>query len=275
MSAGCPTTPAPLRQASPGAPSSDTLLADRLWADFAQATDARSREVARRQIIRQFTRLAYSIANRFARREVFGGDHEDLCQVAMIGLVKAVDRFDPGTGYRFTTFAAPTILGEIRRYLRDHSWSLHVPRGLQELLPQVYRATEELREKLDHPPTAAEIAEHLNIREREVQRALDLDASNRPLSLDAVVDGGGCDRPAVLEQCLGAPDQSLSAAESRVSLEQALRLLPPDLQEIIHLRFFAELSQREVAIRLGLSQMGVCRLERKALERLRSQFRVH
>src|SRR3954451_19809886 len=149
----------------------DSRIADQLWADYARTRDPRTRAA----IIHQFERLAYSIANRFARR---GAENEDLCQVALLGLVKAVDRFDPKTRYRFSTFATPTIMGELRRYFRDHLWTLHVPRGLQELAQRLQPASRELSARLGRTPTPAELAAHMGIDEAEVQKALVLEEVN-------------------------------------------------------------------------------------------------
>jgi RNA polymerase sigma-B factor len=246
----------------------DTRTADRLWADYARTHDPRTRDA----LVHQFERLAYSIANRFAKR---GAENEDLFQVALMGLVKAVDRFDPSTNYRFSTFATPTILGEIRRYFRDHSWNVHVPRGMQELAQRAARASKELTEQFGRTPTAAEVAARLEAPEERVAEALSLDEVNHTLSLDGQIEGGEWERTTQLEQCLGQDDPLLGSTEDRIGLRQALRHLSEPLREVIRLRYFAELSQREVARRLGVSQMRVSRLERRALEHLRLQFKVN
>lgn len=246
-----------------------TRAADRLWADYALTRDPRTRDA----LVQQFECLAYSIANRFARR---GTDDEDLLQVARMGLVKAVDRFDPHTCYRFSTFATPTILGELKRYFRDHSRVVHVPRGMQDLAVRVQRSGRELTQRLGRPPTPAEIADHLDVAEERVQEALTLEEVSCPRSLDSRVESGEAgERLGVLERCLGSEDTGLEEAEHRVMARQALRNLCEPLRRIIHLRYFAELSQREVARRLGLSQMKVCRMEKRALRQLRSHFAVH
>jgi len=246
----------------------NTYVADRLWADYARTQDPRTREA----IVHQFERLAYSIANKFARR---GVDHEDLVQVALVGLVKAVDRFDPSTNFRFSTFATPTILGEIKRYFRDHSWTLHVPRSTQELAVRVERASRELSERLQRTPTTGELAAHLETKEEAVIEAMNLAEVNHTLSLDREMMLSDGDRPTVLESCLGREDKELKDTDYRLGLRQALHHLSGQLQEIVELRYFGELSQREVARRLGLSQMQVSRLERRALEQLRTHIVVH
>jgi RNA polymerase sigma-B factor len=247
----------------------DTRIADRLWADYARTKDPRTREA----LVHQFERLAYSIANRFARR---GADDEDLFQVARMGLVKAVDRFDPSTRYRFTTFATPTILGEIRRYFRDHSRAVHVPRGIQELATRVDRATRELTRSLGRNPTSAEIASFLEVTEERVIEASAMDEACRVLTLDGEVEGAEAgERGGTLEQLLGTDDANLARVEHRVCVRQLLEHLSEPLRHIVKLRYLAELSQREVARRLGLSQMQVSRMEKRALRELRGQMSIN
>ncbi len=245
---------------------SDSRIADRLWEDYARTHDPRTRDA----IVQQFSRLAYSLANRFARR---GGENEDLVQVALMGLVKAVDRFDPRTNYRFSTFATPTILGELKRYFRDHAWALHVPRGLQELAQRVDRARREWADDGANP-TVAQLAASLQSSEAEVSEALQLLDQCRPLSLDGERDPTSQERSSPLEEILGGEDAELRLSEHRVSLSQALGCLRGMQAQVLRLRYYNELSQREVARRLGLSQMQVSRLERTALLALRRQFGV-
>jgi RNA polymerase sigma-B factor len=247
----------------------DTHAANRLWADYSRTHDPRVREA----LIQQFERLAYSIANRFAQR---GTEAEDLYQVARIGLVKAVDRFDPLTNYRFSTFATPTILGEIKRYFRDNSRAVHVPRGVQEMERSVGRASRELVRRLGRPPTPQEIATELGVAEERVLEALAVQDATHPLSLDGEMEAKeGGDRPSVLEQCLGTEDTGLERTEFHVCVRQLLRHLSEPLQHILQLRYLAELSQREVGRRLGLSQMQVSRMEKRALGELRSHIAIH
>lgn len=247
----------------------DNQTADRLWADYARTHNPRTREA----LIRQFERLAYSIANRYAQR---GAENEDLFQVARLGLVKAVDRFDPSTSFRFSTFATPTILGEIKRYFRDHTRPVHVPRSVQELATQLERAGRDLAIRLGRTPTSAEFAAHLGVTEERVREALLMEEASHPLSLDFEGDAGDAgETTGKLAQCLGGNDTGLEAAECRVGVHQALAHLPAQLRELIHLRYFAELSQREVARRLGLSQMQVSRMEKRALGQLRIHFALN
>jgi RNA polymerase sigma-B factor len=223
--------------------------------------------------VHQFERLAYSIANRYARHSP---EDEDLFQVARIGLVKAVDRFDPTTCFRFTTFATPTILGEIKRHFRDHSRSVHVPRGIQELASKAERANRELTRRLGRAPVIAELAAELGVSEERVLEAQSMEENCRPLSLDVDADASDSgERAGDLTATLGSEDAGLASAEHRVGLGQALSHLSTQLRAVIQLRYIADLSQREVARRLNLSQMQVCRMEKRALRELRTHFAVN
>ena len=243
----------------------DSRTADQLWAQYARTHDP----VTRDQIIHQFERLAYSIANRYHKGS---GPDDDVTQVALMGLVKAVDRFDPSTKHRFSTFATPTILGEIKRYFRDSTWNIHVPRGLQELSQATGRAERYLTAALGREPTLREIASHLDVDEQEVTRAAGVDDANRPLSLDGEVESRDGEHANVLEHCLGREDPGLGAADDRIATRQMVGHLSGDLRQVITLRYFGQLSQREVARRMGLSQVQVSRLEKRALTELRGQM---
>jgi RNA polymerase sigma-B factor len=245
----------------------ESRVADRLWAEYARTHDPRTRDA----LVHQFERLASSIANRFAR---CGTDNEDLFQVALLGLVKAVNRFDPATHYRFATFATPTILGEIKRYFRNHSRPVHVPRGMQEPVQQVARVDKHLTERLGRTATAAELGADLEVPEERVRKAPGQAELNHP-SLDREMLLADGDRASSVEQTLGQGDGELEHAEHEVSVRQALGHLSEPLQQVIQMRYLNELSQREVARRLGLSQMQVSRLEKRALGELGAQFAVN
>src|SRR5947209_1940468 len=248
---------------------SETQCADRLWANYQRTHDPKVRAA----IVDQFEPLARALARRFARR---GCPHsgrsanEDLRQVAMLGLVKAVDRFDPEAHVRFSTFAAPTILGELRHYLRSHGWYIHVPRAMQELAQQVRRAESQMTERLGRRPTPAELAARLDLSEEKVQEALALREVNQPLSLDGVTEAPEGER--ALSHCLGGEDAALQDAEDRVGMRQALGQLDGPMRQIILLRYMSQMSQRDVARQMGFSPMKVCRLEKRALDQLRHEF---
>lgn len=243
----------------------DARAADRLWAGYTRSHDPQTRDA----LVHQFERLAYSIANRFVGR---GIENEDLYQVAMLGLVKAVDRFEPRSGHRFTSFAAPTILGEIRRHFRDCSWTIHVPRRLQERAVRARRRREQLEGELGRTPTIAQLAARLEMTEEEVLELLAVEEANRPRSLDGVFEGTDGETRSTLTSLLGAEDAALQRSEDQVSIEQAFRYLPRSLRDLLHMRYQEELTLREVGSRLGISAMQVHRLEKRALSLLRQQF---
>lgn len=244
----------------------ESCWADRLWADYARRRDPRTREA----IVCQFERLAYSIANRFRGK---GIEDDDIYQVARIGLVKAVDRFDPATRHRFTSFAKPTIAGELKRYFRDHLWSVHVPRSIQELALQVARSTREMTEQQGRPPRVAELAERLNTSEECIQEVLALPNAHQPIRIDCEPETGN--GRGALERFLGRDDDAMTAVLEREGVRQAMRRLAEPLCEVLQLRYLGGLTQRQVAARLGLSQMTVCRMEQRALALLRSQFNLN
>lgn len=245
----------------------DALAADRLWAEYARTHDPRTRE----RLIHQFERLAYSLANRFLN---CGAEAEDLFQVALLGLVKAVDRFDPGTRHRFSTFATPTIIGELRRYFRDYMCSVHVSRGTRELARQVSRVTQQMAEELLRAPTGSELAARLNVSEERVSDVLQLPNVDHPLSLDGELATDG-ERSSPVVDSLGREDHALASAAVRVSVAEAFAHLTVPLREIMSMRYVEGLSQRETARCKGFSQMRVSRMERRALDLLRTYLAVH
>jgi RNA polymerase sigma-B factor len=188
--------------------------------------------------------------------------------VASIGLLKAIERYDPDRGYAFSSFAVPTILGELRRHLRDHTWSVHVPRDLQELGQRLAPTTDELSREIGRPPTIAEIAERLGVTEEEVLDAREAVAAHSPASLDERVSSE--EQSATLGDLLGGDDEALGTAEDAILLDQYLSHLPPRSREVLRLRFEEDLKQREIGAILGVSQMHVSRLIRQALEHLQA-----
>lgn len=246
-------------------PRRDYRAADHLWSEFASTRDPRSRDA----LIHHYGRLAYALASRFRDRGVLV---EDLSQVALLGLVKAVDRFDPTTGNQFSTFAVPTIMGEIRRHFRDHLWSVHVPRGLQELSQQVNRANEKMAAELGRCPTFSELAARLRVSEERVVEAMSLEELNQPMSLHGQSRQVDPADTCALEESIGFDDPRLQEVELGMVVDQALALLPVVSREVLRLRFMGALSQRAVGRRLGISQMQVCRLEKRALSELRHEL---
>ncbi|MFF2351163.1 SigB/SigF/SigG family RNA polymerase sigma factor [Kitasatospora sp. NPDC058115] len=193
---------------------------------------------------------------------------EDLLQVGALGLIKAIDRFDPELGVEFTTFALPTVLGEIRRHFRDTTWAVHVPRRLQELRITLARAQERLAQRLDRAPTVAELAEHLGIPPEEVVEGLTAANAHTAGSLD----GGGGDEgegPGPLGDHLGEDDRELALVEDLVALKPLIATLPERERLILSMRFCEDMTQSQIGARLGLSQMHVSRLLSRTLRHLR------
>ncbi len=207
--------------------------------------------------------LAHHIARRFSR----GGDTEDLEQVALMALVKAVERFDPGRGFAFSTFAGRTIEGELKRYFRDRTWKMRVPRSIKDLRVSVRSTSGELTNSLGRAPTIKEIAAHLEVEPELVVEALGADAARNTESIDAAPAGSDGDNPRVTPE-LATPG-GFSAVEDRDEFEYLLDHLPTREREIVRLRFTERLSQQAIAERVGLSQMHVSRLLRKSLSTMR------
>jgi RNA polymerase sigma-B factor len=217
----------------------------------------------RERLIELYLPLARSLARRYLQ----GGEpFEDLQQTAYVGLVKAVDRFDPERG-DFTAFAVPTILGELRKHFRDRGWAAHVPRRMQERAFAVEKAAEALGGELRRAPTASEIAERAGFTVEEVLEAHQATAAHRALSL--VTERDPDDDDAQGQGDHGAIDEGYARAEERMALVTMLEALKPQERRIILLRFHDELSQREIGQRVGISQMGVSRILRRSLERMR------
>ncbi len=195
---------------------------------------------------------------------------EDIVQVGYLGLIKAIERFDPELGNEFTTFATPTIAGEIKRYFRDKGWAIRFPRRLQELYQQVVRVNEQLKNELNRQPTVPEVAERLNVEPEEVLEAMEMAPAMTPVSLESTPGSGPDDDGGrQLSDALGGEDPSLDRVELRDLIERAMQHLTPRERAIMAMRFYDEMSQSEIAKRLGISQMHVSRLQRAALEQLR------
>ena len=211
--------------------------------------------------------LVHFLARRFQNR---GEPLEDIVQVGFLGLIKAIDRFDPSLGNEFTTFATPTILGEIKRYFRDKGWAIRFPRRLQELYQQVVRVNEEMKNQLGRQPSMAEVAERLGVEPDDVLEAMEMSSAFTPLSIDATVGGDGEDDGRQLSEAVGGEDPELDRVEMRQVLDRAMQFLNERERRIRIMRFFDEMSQSEVAKRLGISQMHVSRLLNRSLALMRS-----
>jgi RNA polymerase sigma-B factor len=218
-------------------------------------------EKIRAALIERHLPLVTFMARKFADR---GEPLDDLIQVGTIGLIKAIDRFEISKGFEFSTFATPTIVGEIKRHFRDKTWAVRVPRRLQELGAAVTKATIELTQKLDRSPTPKEIAKHLGITVDEVAEALESNAAYSTVSLDVTSDTSTS-----IGDSFGSLDDALEGVEYRESLKPLLAQLDDREKRILQMRFFDNLSQSQIASELGISQMHVSRILNKVLSHLR------
>ena len=223
---------------------------------------------ARDQLIVSHLNLVRFLASKFKNR---GESLEDLIQVGTIGLIKAIDRFDPERGLEFTTYATPTIMGEIKRHFRDKGWSVRVPRRLQELSAKVNQATDELTNQLQRSPSVAEIADYLGSSVDEVLEAMESSSAYSSVPLEGGGSGEDDESPSVIDH-YATEDPDLAASDDRIVLEQAIADFSPREQEIIKMRFEQGLTQVEIAEREGISQVQVSRLLRRALRRLQDKI---
>ena len=221
----------------------------------------------RNELVVAHLNLVRYLAVKFANR---GEALDDLIQVGTVGLLKAIDRFDLERGVEFTTYATPTIVGEIKRYFRDKGWAVKVPRRLQELNLSVNRAIEKLTVKLGHSPTVTELAQHLGASEEDILEAQELGQAYNLLSLDTELNGEGDKKSQTLADYVGQNDAGLELLEDRANLERAFQVLTGRERVILYLRFYESVSQTEIAKRLNVSQMHVSRLQQKALEKLKN-----
>ncbi|BEL03713.1 hypothetical protein Q0Z83_019040 [Actinoplanes sichuanensis] len=232
----------------------------------AMPVDHPSRAVVRDRAIEAWMPLARHLANRYAGR---GEPVDDLQQVAVMGLIKAVDRFDADRGIEFAGFAIPTIVGELKRHFRDRTWSIRVPRRLQELRLAITGANNDLTHTLGRSPTVADIAAHLNISEEEVLEGLEGARAYNSTSLSTPANAEGSME---LGDTLGGEDTGFELAELRIALGPAMAALDEREQKIISLRFYGNLTQSEIAEQVGVSQMHVSRLLARALTKLRTRL---
>ncbi len=236
-----------------------------LWRRFAATGDTAIRE----ELVGRHLEFAKRLARRYrGASESF----DDLLQVANLALLKAVDRFDPERGIPFSAFASPTILGELKRHFRDRAWTVRVPRGLHDRLAQVDKAISELTEKLQRSPSVAEIAARLEIDPTEVLEALEANQNRRPLSLDRPAGGEDPDE-STPSDWIGEEDENFELVEGRMALDAALPELDERERLVLRLRFVDDMTQSQIADRIGHSQMHVSRILRRALEQIREQVR--
>ena len=240
----------------------DGLSTNELFRKLRNTGDAHLREY----LIERHEGLVRHVAREYMS---LGESYEDIVSVGHVGLVHAVDRFDCDRGTKFATFAVPTIKGEIRRYFRDRTWGIRVPRRVQELSLHARGISERLTQQLGRSPTYTELAVELGVPEEDVIEALEVGRQYELLSIDAAGSGSGEDDSLAEIDRAGSCDPDMEALGEKDEIENALRQLPRRQQVIVRLRFFEDMSQQEAGDRLGISQMHVSRLQRKALTRLR------
>jgi RNA polymerase sigma-B factor len=231
------------------------------------AAPSTDRDHARNALVHLHLPLVEHCARRFRNR---GEPLEDLVQVGTIGLIKSIDRFDSDRGVEFSTYATPTIIGEIKRYFRDKGWAIRVPRRLQELRMQIGAATAELTQTLGRSPTPRELADAIGCTVEDIVEGIESSNAYSTLSLDATDDGD--DSAATMLDAIGIDDEALEHVEIRESIKPLLDRLEPREKKILLLRFFRNMTQSQIADEIGVSQMHVSRLLNRTLEQLRTSL---
>jgi RNA polymerase sigma-B factor len=232
-----------------------------LWRRVTEHRDQR----ARAELVELYMPLARRMASRYAG---VSEPYDDLLQVASLGLLNAIDRFDASRGTPFAGFAKPTIHGELKRYFRDKVWTVRVPRSVHDRMGEVEKATEKLTLELGRPPSVEQLAEEVGIDAAEVLEVLEAKHNRKPLSLDAPPVGEDPDEASGAEW-VGRPDGNFELVENRLAVEAVLPMLGEREREVLRLRFAEELPQTEIALRIGCSQMHISRLLRRSLDKLR------
>jgi RNA polymerase sigma-B factor len=232
-----------------------------------ESASEEARETAREALVHLHLPLVEHCARRFRNR---GEPFEDLVQVGTIGLLKSIDRFDVDRGVEFSTYATPTIIGEIKRYFRDKGWAIRVPRRLQELRMQIGAASSELTQALGRSPTPRELAERIGCSVEDILDGIESSNAYSTLSLDA--GDSDSDGPGTMLDAIGAHDANLEHVEIRESIKPLLDRLGPREKRILLLRFFKNMTQSQIAEEIGVSQMHVSRLLSRTLEQLRTSL---
>ena len=252
----------PITDPAPAPTPGDGLASEReLWRRFAADRDPASRE----ELVRRYLPFAKNLALRYrGASESF----DDLLQVANLGLVNAIDRFDPARGTPFAAFASPTILGELKRHFRDRVWTVRVPRGLHDRMAEVDKATSELTVALQRSPSVGEIAERLELDPADVLEVLEANHNRRPLSLDRPL---GDEEESPASEWIGDEDEGFELVEDKLTLEGVLPQLDERERLILKLRFVDDMTQSQIAEQIGHSQMHVSRILRRTLDRIREE----
>ncbi|KGX86558.1 RNA polymerase sigma factor SigB [Pontibacillus litoralis] len=233
--------------------------------------DHPSDEETQEKVVLQYQDLVHSLAKKYSKNSLI---HEDLVQVGMLGLLAATRRYDPSFGKSFESFAIPTIIGEIKRFIRDKTWSVHVPRRIKELGPKIKRAVEELTTQLQRSPSVAEIAEYLEVSEEDVLETMEMGKSYKALSVDKQIEADSDGSTVTIMDLIGDRDKGFETIDKQMLLEKILPILSEREQEILKCTYFDNLSQKDTGEKLGISQMHVSRLQRRALLKLREALQA-
>ncbi|WP_078551285.1 RNA polymerase sigma factor SigB [Bacillus alkalicellulosilyticus] len=228
-------------------------------------------EEVQTKLVTHYDALVRSLSKKFAK----GKDHEDdLYQVGMVGLLAALNRFDSDVGRSFESFAVPTIIGEIKRFIRDKTWSVHVPRRIKELGPKIRKAVEQLTTDHQRSPKVEEIAEYLQVSMEEVLEAMEMGQSYQALSVDRSLEADQEGGEVTLLDLVGANEEGFERTDQQILIEKAFSVLNERERQILLYTYYDNLSQKETGDKLGISQMHVSRLQRRALEKLRQSIRI-
>ncbi|MGI8316522.1 RNA polymerase sigma factor SigB [Halobacillus mangrovi] len=228
-------------------------------------------EAVQEKVVLVYKDLVESIARKYSKNSTI---HEDLVQVGMLGLLAAIRRYDPEFGKSFESFAIPTIIGEIKRFIRDKTWSVHVPRRIKELGPKIKKAAEELTSTLQRSPSVLEIADYLEVSEEDVLETMEMGKSYKALSVDRKIEADSDGSTVTILDLIGNSEDGYSHIDQKMLLEKVLPILSEREQEILQCTYFENMSQKDTGERLGISQMHVSRLQRRALRKLREALQA-
>ncbi len=247
--------------------SRHNLSEEELLKLFSESQETKSEE-AQTQLVLQYEYLVESIAKKYSHTK---SNYDDIYQVGMIGLLGAIRRYDPSLGRNFEVFAIPTIIGEIKRFLRDKTWDVHVPRRIKELAPKIKAAVDNLTYELQHSPSIPEIASFLEVQVEDVLEAMEMSKSYQALSMDKSIESDFDGNTVTLLDLVGEEEVGYELINSRMALSDCMGLLSEREQEIIKLTYFNHMSQKEVGDKLGISQMHVSRIQRQAIKKLQQE----
>ncbi|HLR41239.1 MAG TPA: RNA polymerase sigma factor SigB [Virgibacillus sp.] len=237
------------------------------WIEYLQ--DNPTDEVVQEKLVLAYKDLVESLARKYSKNSSI---HEDLVQVGMIGLLAAVRRFDPTFGKSFESFAIPTIIGEIKRFIRDKTWSVHVPRRIKELGPKIRKAVDELTNDNQESPTVKEIADYLEVSEEDILETMEMGRSYKALSVDRKIEADSDGSTVAILDLVGNNEDGFDNIDHKMLLEKILPVLSEREQQILKCTYFENMSQKETGELLGISQMHVSRLQRRSLRKLRESI---